>query len=110
VGVEAVSSGTSMSCPHVAGAAALILSMEPKLQPDDVKTVLVDRATSMRQLAMDSNGSHPLLLNTGLETMEPTPAPTPTPTSEKHARGPYMANRITGSHRQQGPYKPGSSN
>ena len=37
-------SGTSMACPHVAGAAALLLSLHPTLTPDEVRDVLMDTA------------------------------------------------------------------
>jgi len=80
--VEAVSSGTSMSCPHVAGAAALLLGMEPQLHPGDIKRVLTDRATFVGKLELKGNGSQPLLLYTGLDTPGPTPVPTPTPKAQ----------------------------
>ena len=35
-----LASGTSMSCPYIAGVAALILSKEPDLTPSEVKTIL----------------------------------------------------------------------
>ncbi|MDM5188860.1 S8 family serine peptidase [Bacillus sp. DX4.1] len=37
-------SGTSMASPHVAGIAALLLQANPKLQPEDVKTILMNTA------------------------------------------------------------------
>jgi subtilisin family serine protease len=37
-------SGTSMSSPHVAGAAALLIGEEPRLEPGDVRTRLVNSA------------------------------------------------------------------
>ncbi|MCL1944346.1 MAG: S8 family peptidase [Firmicutes bacterium] len=41
----AVMSGTSMSAPIVAGAAALLLGINPNLQPDQVKQLLLSTAT-----------------------------------------------------------------
>jgi len=38
-------SGTSMSCPHVAGAAAAVWSSQPSMSNDDVKQHLLDNAT-----------------------------------------------------------------
>ncbi|MDM5188067.1 S8 family serine peptidase [Bacillus sp. DX4.1] len=37
-------SGTSMASPHVTGIAALLLQANPKLQPEDVKTILMNTA------------------------------------------------------------------
>lgn len=39
-----VSSGTSQAAPHVAGAAALILSLQPELTPEQVRELLVNTA------------------------------------------------------------------
>lgn len=39
-------SGTSMACPHVAGAAALTLQEQPSRGPADVKQAMVQQATS----------------------------------------------------------------
>ena len=44
-GDYATLSGTSMACPHVAGAAALIRSLHPDLSPADVKALLLDTVT-----------------------------------------------------------------
>lgn len=40
-------SGTSMSAPHVAGIAALMLEANPELNPTDVKRILKETATPM---------------------------------------------------------------
>jgi len=44
-GKHMVLEGTSMSAPHVAGAAALLLSINPLLDADTVRQILLDNAT-----------------------------------------------------------------
>ena len=57
-------SGTSMSSPHVAGAAALILSETPGLSPADVTNALISNATvGAIALSPATAGSPNLLLN-----------------------------------------------
>jgi subtilisin len=47
--------GTSMAAPHVAGAAALYISLHPEASPKDVKNYLVNAGTNLSDLC-DNNG------------------------------------------------------
>jgi len=47
-------SGTSMSCPFVAGAAALILSQNPGMSPEEIKTQLEETAVDLGSTGFDS--------------------------------------------------------
>jgi len=50
-GVSAVNSpGTSLSSPMVAGVAALMLSVNPNLTPDEIRTILKDTADDIYQI------------------------------------------------------------
>ena len=49
-GGYATLSGTSMACPHVAGAAALVRALHPDLSPVDVKALLLDTVTKNANL------------------------------------------------------------
>ncbi|WP_455223189.1 S8 family serine peptidase [Kaarinaea lacus] len=44
-------SGTSMATPHVAGAAALLLGMQPELDPIDVRNLIMDTADRIENLS-----------------------------------------------------------
>jgi len=52
-GEHTVKAGTSMACPHVVGAVALMLQKDPDLTPAEVKTLLFDQAV-VDQFVADS--------------------------------------------------------
>ena len=75
---EQTMSGTSMAAPHVAGAAARLLSVEPKLRPAAVRAKLLAAAT--KDIVKDAGlGSPRDLLYTGPPVPVPGPTPQPTP-------------------------------
>lgn len=71
--------GTSMASPHVAGAAALYLSVQPDASPAQVAEALISNA-SPNKLGSIGAGSPNLLLYTGFLNSTP-PAPTFTATA-----------------------------
>ena len=82
--------GTSAAAPHVAAAAALVLSANPALAPREVAAIL--RATAMRDVPADSFCAHGAHCGAGfldaeaavLAARAPQPAPVPSesPTTE----------------------------
>ncbi len=78
-------SGTSMASPHVAGAAALLLSGTPSATPAQVATALIDAATPS-VLTDVRPGSPNLLLNVS-STMTGAAAGTPPPTPSAPTSG-----------------------
>jgi hypothetical protein len=71
-------SGTSMACPHVAGAAAILLGSHPSMQPEDVVAALVGQSTRDVVGALPESFVSPnRLLYVTLSTPGPTPAPPP---------------------------------
>jgi len=70
-------SGTSMACPHVSGAAALVLGVDPSKNSAKVLQELMDKA-AMNVISDLKSGDTNALLWVG-EGSAPTPAPTPAP-------------------------------
>jgi subtilisin family serine protease len=69
-------SGTSMAAPHVAGAAALVLSAHPTWTPQQVRDELVNTATT-GVVGNPGSGSPNRLLFVGEGSSEPPPPPPP---------------------------------
>jgi subtilisin family serine protease len=83
--------GTSMATPHVAGVAALLLSINPGLAPSQVKSCLIDNADPIstdRPIGPRLNAFKTLNACSGLTPITPEPLPTgnsqasPTPATQ----------------------------
>jgi len=71
-------SGTSMACPHVSGAAALLLARSPSKTPQQLTEELIQHTTP-DSVHDAKDGSPNKLLFVGNEGDAPTPAPQPPP-------------------------------
>lgn len=84
-------SGTSMASPHVAGAAALLLSKYPSLTPQQLRDALTNSGESVSGFSggiKRLNVARALALAGGETLPETSPAPaTPTPTPERGQPG-----------------------
>jgi len=90
-------SGTSAATPHVAGAAALVLSAYPHYTPDQLQSFLESQAIDMGTSGMDTIYGHgrlylgdppeptPTATRTATKTMTPTATSTITPTARPTA-------------------------
>lgn len=75
--------GTSMAAPHVAGVAALMLSVKPNLTPAQIKDCLIrsaDPINTDQPVGPRLNAFKALTTCSNLPTQTPTPTPTQTPT------------------------------
>ena len=77
--------GTSMASPHVAGAAALLISNGNALTPDNVRSALQSTAEDLGTSGRDNTFGWGLInplaaLSWSVATPTPTPSPSPTPT------------------------------
>ena len=64
------SSGTSMACPHVAGAAALVLAKHPEFTPSEVHSALMSTANYKDILDFDGTPAQPLTIGAGRIDLE----------------------------------------
>jgi serine protease len=67
-------SGTSMATPHVAGVAALVLSLNPDLSTSELKQLLMDSGDDNAQLAGKTVSGKRLNANQALEQADPIPS------------------------------------
>merc|ERR1719384_1921885 len=77
---SATFSGTSMACPHVSGAAAIVLSGNPSMKASAVLQEMLDTAYLNVLSGLKSGDTNALLcVAEGGAPPTPTPAPTPAP-------------------------------
>jgi len=76
---SATMSGTSMACPHVAGAAALLLETNRNLNSQQILSTMLSKSISNRITGVTSSCPNNLLYVGGGSGPVPSPSPTPTP-------------------------------
>merc|ERR1719189_742965 len=72
-------SGTSMACPHVAGAAALVLGADNSKSPSKVISDLLDDSIRNALSGLRSGDTNALLYVGETSTSPPSPSPQPSP-------------------------------
>ena len=91
--------GTSMSCPHVSGAAALLRAQDSGLKYSQIKTFLLNGADVIPSLSGLIGGSRRLnvlgALNEAISPSPPPPLPSPTPPSPSPTPSP-TGNSVVG--------------
>jgi hypothetical protein len=69
--------GTSQAAPHVAGLAALLLSIDPSLTPVEIQTIIEETAVDLGPAGWDSDYGHGRIdARAALEAVSPPEAPT----------------------------------
>jgi len=84
-------SGTSMACPHVSGAAAIVLDIDPSKAASAVLSELLDGAV-LNGITGLRNGDTNALLYVGAGGPPPTPEPVPTPAPPPSACNPAFSS------------------
>ncbi|NOZ72154.1 MAG: peptidase S8 [Chloroflexi bacterium] len=81
-------SGTSQAAPHVAGLAALLLSLDPSLGPDDLEDIITSTAVDVQAAGWDEfsgygriDAAAAVAAVVSAPTATPTPTPNPAATS-----------------------------